>query len=131
MKLYKLFLFVGLFTITGEVYSKQYEYTGECGTDSKTGNFEQCLDKELLIYDKELNDLYKTFSEDSLSRGLKKSETSWIRFKEDDCSYMAQEVNDGLFYQFIYKACLINKTKARIDDLKRSVFYSRWFKQQA
>lgn len=82
----------------------------------------------LASYDKELNDLYRGFLKNSPHKELKKIEALWIRFKEADCDYIASEVHGGQYYDDVYKACLINKTKARIADLKRSFLYRGWFK---
>jgi uncharacterized protein YecT (DUF1311 family) len=110
-----------------QLYAKKYEYSGYCASKNHINDFEHCLDKELAKYDKELNDLYRGFLKRSPHERLKKIEVMWINFKEADCDYMAREVQGGLEFQFIYKACLINKTKARIADLKRSFFYYGWF----
>lgn len=129
MKFYKICFVVCLFSVTLQLFAINYEYSGQCRSDNITESFESCLDKELAMYDKELNELYSRFLKRGPHKDLKKIELLWIKYKEADCSYMAREVNGGLQYQFIRNACLINKTKSRIDDLKRSFFYSGWFEK--
>lgn len=128
MKVCQIYFLVGVFFIPIQLYAKKYEYTGNCSVDNYQENFEACLDKELAMYDKELNRLYKKESQYSHYKQLQKAERLWIKFKKEDCDYIASIVHGGRMYQFIYKACLINKTKDRISDLKRSVFYRGWFK---
>lgn len=113
-------------------YAKNYEYQGNCLFQGDPYVFEACLAKELSFYDSILNKLYKAQLKVGTKEELKlqkKAEQLWIKFRDADCEFMASVVNEGLEYQFISGACLINKTKARIADLKRSFFYSDWFKK--
>ncbi|MCL9684889.1 lysozyme inhibitor LprI family protein [Legionella maioricensis] len=128
MKFYKICLLIVLFFISVHGNARNYEYKGHCTSKIYQNNFEKCLDEELASYDKELNDLYRSFSKSTPHKKLKKIETLWIQFKEADCDYMASKVHGGQYYDDVYKACLINKTKARIADLRRSFLYRGWFK---
>ncbi|CEG56034.1 lysozyme inhibitor LprI family protein [Legionella fallonii] len=128
MKVCQIYFLVVVSFISVQVNAQKYEYTGNCSMDNYQENFEDCLDKELATYDKELNILYKRESKYSSYKQLQKAERLWIKFKKEDCVYIARTVHGGKMYPFIYRACLINKTKARISDLKRSVFYRGWFK---
>lgn len=130
MKLRYIF-FVCLLSLSPFLYAKTYEYQGSCSSDLDPDAFEACLSKELSYYDSILNKMYK----ESLKTGTKKelellknAERLWMKFRDADCDFMAFAVNGGLEYQLILDGCLINKTKARIADLKRSFFYSHWFK---
>lgn len=128
MKLYKIYFLIVSFLVSIDLNAENYEYKGPCTSSIYKSNFDKCLDEELALYDKELNKLYRNFFKNSSHEKLKKIEALWIKFKEADCDYMASEVHGGQYYDDIYKACLINKTKARIDDLKRSFLYRGWFK---
>ena len=130
MKFYKIYFLVCIFLMINQLHAKKYEYNGPCVFKGYTKIFEQCLDQELMMYDEKLNDLYKSLFQQVPNKHLKKAELLWIKFKEADCEYMAYEVNEGKEFQSIYKACLINKTKTRIVDLKRSYFYHGWFKDE-
>lgn len=127
MMFFKKYVVVCILFVSPFIYAKQYEYTGSCRFTGYDDVFEACLDQELAMHDKELNHLYHRFQKMSSYDKLKKIELLWIKFKEEDCKYMAREVNGGKEYQSVYKACLINKTKARIRDFKRSYFDSDWF----
>ena len=126
MNFYRIVFLICLFFMTMHVQAKRYEYNGKCRFNGYMEDFEQCLNKELAMYDRELNNIYKSFNP---NKNLKKAEALWVKFKEADCDYMANEVNEGREFPVIEKACLINKTQARIVDLKRSFFYSEWFKK--
>lgn len=128
MKIFKVLSLIVVFAVNPCLYAKEVEYTGSC-TSKFTDKFEECLDAELSMYDNKLNKIYRQFFKRSPHEKLRKIEAQWIKFKESDCDYMAKEVHGGQYYQFIHKACLINKTKERISDLKRSYFYRGWFKE--
>lgn len=116
------------FAVSADIYADTYEYDGDCRSEGRNERFEDCLDRELSEYDKELNELYK--EELKNNKKLQRIEMIWIAFKDADCRYMSLEVHGGLYCQYIYKACLINKTKARISDLKRSYRYGGWFEKK-
>ncbi|MDP3269774.1 MAG: lysozyme inhibitor LprI family protein [Legionella sp.] len=123
-KIYSFFLLFMI--ISNNTYSKKLEYSGSCKFQGYMDRLITCLDKELENYDKELNLLYKKEFDRFRNNRLKNTELIWIKFREADCEYIAYEVNEGLQFPIIYKICMINKTKIRIADLKRSVFYIDW-----
>ena len=127
MKFLSVSIFIIFCVISNYASSKQYEYDGNCKFNGSIYDFDDCLNTELAIYDKELNKVYNENYKLFGDKDYKKTELLWVKFKEADCSYMAKNVNEGTGYKSIYAACLINKTKARIADLKRSYFYSKWF----
>lgn len=110
-------------------YTK-YEYTGECRFVSYSKEFQDCLDKEFIKYDRELNAVYQQLFKHYPNVGLRTVEEAWVKFKEADCAYMAREVDRGIFYPFILKACWTSKTKARIADLQRDYYHSGWFERK-
>lgn len=128
MSRYRSCFMIALLSLSSYLWANEYEYNGQC--KGYKNNFEDCLDKELAKYDKELNDIYKSFLKDGPHKELIKVEQLWVKYKEADCSYMAKEVHGSLYYQFVYNACLINKTKTRIAELKRSYFYAGWFEKK-
>lgn len=127
---YSSVIFLILICVTSNYASaKQCEYKGNCKFNGSSYDFEDCLKAELKNYDSELNRIYNTRYKVDGNNDYKKNELLWIKFKEADCDYMASRVNGGVEYQSVFLACLINKTKARIDDLNRSFFYTEWFEQ--
>jgi uncharacterized protein YecT (DUF1311 family) len=129
MNIYKVLFLICFFFMTFYVHAKEYEYSGNCKFNGYMEDFEHCLNRELTRYDRKLNDIYRSFFKKKPDKNLKKAEELWVKFKEADCHYMASEVNEGREFPAVEKACLINKTKARIADLKRSFFYAEWFEK--
>lgn len=111
-------------------HAQNYEYSGNCKFAGDSDIFEYCLKNELAKYDRELNRLYRTYFKNMSNKNLKKVELLWVKFKDADCHYMAHEVNAGKEYSAILNVCLINKTKARIQDLRRPYAYKEWFGYQ-
>lgn len=119
------------FVLSTNIHAYTYEYIGTCKFVTYSKEFQECLDREYVYYDRELNSVYQQLFKQSNDRELQGVEDSWVKFKEADCRHMARKVNDGVFYPFIHKVCLINKTQARIADLKRTYYYSGWFHKQS
>lgn len=72
MKIYKIYFLVVIFSISAHLYAKNIEYTWHCASKNYINDFENCLDKELAKYDKELNDLYRGILKRSPNEQLKK-----------------------------------------------------------
>ena len=125
MKSYKICLLIGLMSLALNLHAKEYEYTSKCRHFTQIGLFEQCLDKELAFYDGKLNGLYLSFGN---NKALEQSEVLWIKFKNTDCSFMSRSASKGLNSRLVYKACVLEKTKIRIDELKKSRAYGQWFR---
>lgn len=45
------------FFASTHIYAEKYEYNGYCTSKVHRDDFEECLDKERAMYDKELNEL--------------------------------------------------------------------------
>lgn len=119
-------LYIAPFCLNANVYA----YNGDCKLMGDMSVFEDCLNTELSKYDRELNIIYRGLLKGSNNKQLNKTEMLWIKFKEKDCEYMAREVDEGREYSVIRTVCLIDKTRTRIVDLKRSYFYSNWFQKR-
>ena len=84
--------------VSANIYSKSLEYKGICDSKNQINKFGACLDTELKKYDQDLNNLYKKFFKRSHHEKLKKIETTWIKYKEEDCDYIAMEVHESVPY---------------------------------
>lgn len=131
MSQFRLIILFWYLLFSSCTYALNYEYVGHCTSPEHSANFEDCLDDELADYDRKLNKIYKEYIKKYPYSKIRYTEIAWVNFKEKDCDFMAQEVNGGKYYQFIYNACSINKTRSRIHDLKRSLFYSGWFEKNS
>lgn len=127
MNIFRMVVTIIFFSISAHLYAKNYEYSGNCKFYGDIEILESCLNREVSIYDQELNGLYNKLFKKNHDALLRKSELSWVQFKESDCAFMARTVNDGVYYQIVERACIIDKTKKRIKDLKRSFFMAEWF----
>lgn len=128
MKKYYIFFIIVIFFNTKSLNANKYDYKGDCVCHPIYSGLKECLDKELDEYDKKLNYLYKKLYTGVSDNKLKNTEKLWIKFKEADCDYIASEVEQGKVYVYVYKACLINRTKERINDLKRSYLFFEWIR---
>ena len=124
MKFYKFFLLIGLISLSLSSYAKEYQYPANCRHLKSIGPFEQCIDKELAFYDGKLNGLYLSLG---TNNDLARSELLWIKFKETDCTFMARS-SDRNRSRLVYKACILEKTKNRIEDLKKTNTPMEWFR---
>lgn len=125
MKFFKHSLLIGFIAFNVQLHAGEYMYKSNCRSFHHLGLFEQCLDKQLAFYDGKLNGLYSSFGG---NKGLEQSELLWIKFKETDCRYMSRAAQDAVRARLVFKACVLEKTKIRINELKNSVSYGGWFK---
>lgn len=93
----------------------------ECNNAITEGDLRECAMRNLKKSEKKLEILYKKL----MSKGdtkyktlVKKSEISWIKFKENECEVQAYPTNGGSMQPTIRLMCLQDKTEKRIIELK-------------
>jgi len=77
--------------------------------------------KKYKTADKELNEVYskviKTLTAEE-KKLLVVAQKNWIKFRDSDCKVVEKQYEGGSIQFLIYNTCLIDKTKARIEELK-------------
>jgi uncharacterized protein YecT (DUF1311 family) len=80
-----------------------------------------CADNEYHVWDKKLNEAYRTAASQEDAHGrdlLKQSERAWIAYRDAECAHQANASEGGSIQPMEYSNCLTEKTKARIKELQ-------------
>ena len=109
-------------TITRTSELRDPVFYGECAYKSNDKNRLACLKEEIKRYNKELDRIYKS-AKDKL---LLNAEQAWIKFKEADCLYK-EFISDFMEKETVYYACLMNRTKDRVNVSIASFNLYDWF----
>lgn len=128
MKFYKVYWIIISLIIVFPLHSDQYGYEGHCISEP-FNNLKKCLDKELAESDKKLNKVYNYSFKDFPHKNLIKVQLMWIKYRDADCDFIAEQVDEVSKSSYVYTACLIKKNKIRIAELKRTLFYGKWFER--
>lgn len=98
-----------------------YEWKDEC--DKSQSSMNMCAAEEFKHYDKILNNLYKEqinhLHTSKFKSYLKEAQLSWIKFRDNDCTYNAGKPEDsGSIWSLEHNRCLTERTKTRINELQ-------------
>ena len=83
-----------------------------------------CASERFKHYDKILNTLYKEqidYLESEGYKRLKKSQQQWIKFRDADCLYQAEDWKGGSGYAQVHWECMAENTKIRAIQLEKYV----------
>ncbi|MDR3352067.1 MAG: lysozyme inhibitor LprI family protein [Zoogloeaceae bacterium] len=94
----------------------------DCGNAQTQLEMNECAVKEYEEVDKDLNAIYASFrtSLDSEHKNaLKEAQNAWIKFRDLSCALETLGSIGGSIYQMELNICLAEKTRARINEIKK------------
>ena len=85
-----------------------------------------CAAKKFKAADAELNRVYNLLASKVGDYGgqrekLKAAETSWLKYRDDNCDYEASLYEGGSLKPSIYSSCMERMTKARTAELREEI----------
>ena len=94
-------------------------------TDPQT-QFEmnQCAGKAYKAADLELNQVYQRLAtrlDDGEKTQLKEAQTAWLKYRDSNCEFVADQFKGGSMRPMIYGYCLADVTKKRTSELKSQI----------
>jgi uncharacterized protein YecT (DUF1311 family) len=97
-----------------------------CRDPQSQAEMNMCAAKKFKAADAELNHVYGRLASllggnaDSLAR-LKAAESSWIKYRDDNCDYEADFFEGGSMRPLVYSSCMERMTKARTSELRGQI----------
>lgn len=95
---------------------------GDCGDVLQSDALNQCLGRELVAVDKDLNAAYARLQRKLKSTDkalLKSAQTAWLAGRDRDCEFEAASADGGTAYQPTYLSCQTEATKTRARQIRR------------
>lgn len=93
-----------------------------CTNLSNQSEANRCAVMALNSYDKKISNIYNDYLKklnSSERESLKDSQRLWVQFKEKDCKFESSPVSKGSMYQYVFSACLIDRTEKRMTELEK------------
>ncbi|MEI9992602.1 MAG: lysozyme inhibitor LprI family protein [Rhizomicrobium sp.] len=93
----------------------------DCNNAMTQRDMNICADKDYRAADRQLNAAYVRAMEglDGRSRELlRTAQRNWIKFRDLECAYRAEQNEGGSIYPLVYSGCLTELTLARTKQLK-------------
>ena len=97
-----------------------------CADPQSQAEMNMCAAKKFKAADAELNRVYNQLAaklgDDAGQRErLKTAETSWLKYRDDNCEYEASFFNGGSMRPLILSSCLERMTKSRAAELRGQI----------
>ncbi|HEV7892822.1 MAG TPA: lysozyme inhibitor LprI family protein [Pyrinomonadaceae bacterium] len=126
MKRILLTLLLSCAALSAEVPAQKPEANDPCRDPQSQAEMNMCAAKRFKAADAELNRVYNRLvsklgdDAGSLAR-LKTAETSWLKYRDDNCDYEADFFEGGSMKPLIYSSCMERMTKARTAELRGQI----------
>ena len=114
-----LLLLSGIF-ITGQEKKKD----DPCPNAQSQAEMTQCAGKEYKAADAELNQVYQklvAMLDDDEKAQLKTAQTAWLKYRDSNCEFVADQFKGGTMRPMVYAFCLADVTKNRTTELRTQI----------
>ena len=116
---------LSLMLVTGATVTGQKQKKDEPCADAQTqAEMTQCAGKAYKAADAELNQVYQklvALLDDNEKAQLKGVETAWIKYRDANCEFVADQFKGGTMRPMVYAFCIADVTKNRTAELKTQI----------
>jgi uncharacterized protein YecT (DUF1311 family) len=116
---------VSLMLLTGVTTAGQKQKKADpCADAQSQAEMTQCAGKAYKAADAELNQVYQklvAMLDDEEKAQLKDVETAWIKYRDANCAFVADQFKGGTMRPMVYALCLADVTKNRTTELKTQI----------
>jgi uncharacterized protein YecT (DUF1311 family) len=115
-----------LFLIGGAAFSvsAQQKKPDPCPDAQSQAEMNQCAGKAYKAADAELNQAYQklvAMLDDEEKTQLKNVETAWLKYRDANCEFVADQFKGGSIRPMIYAFCLADMTRNRTAEIKNQI----------
>jgi uncharacterized protein YecT (DUF1311 family) len=98
--------------------------TGPCANPQTQVEMTQCAAEDYKAADKVLNQVYQQLVaklDDEEKAQLKEAQTAWLKYRDTNCDFVADQYKGGTMRPMIYAGCLADVTKNRTSELREQI----------
>ena len=122
---YTVITLLSLMLLAGVTTAAQEQKKDDpCPDAQSQAEMTQCAGKAYKAADAELNQAYQklvAMLDDEEKAQLKVVETSWIKYRDANCEFVADQFKGGTMRPMVYAFCLADVTKTRTAELKSQI----------
>lgn len=98
--------------------------TDPCANPQTQTEMTQCAADAYKAADKVLNQVYQNLVaklDDEEKAQLKEAQTAWLKYRDTNCDFVADQYKGGTMRPMIYAGCLADVTKKRTSELRDQI----------
>ena len=95
-----------------------------CANPQTQTEMTQCAAEAYKAADKVLNQVYQQLVaklDDEEKAQLKEAQTAWLKYRDTNCDFVADQYKGGTMRPMIYAGCLADVTKNRTSELREQI----------
>ena len=95
-----------------------------CANPQTQTEMTQCAAEAYKAADKVLNQVYQQLVaklDDEEKAQLKEAQTAWLKYRDTNCDFVADQYKGGTMRPMIYAGCLAEVTKNRTSELREQI----------
>ena len=95
-----------------------------CANPQTQTEMTQCAAEAYKAADKVLNQVYQQLVaklDDEEKAQLKEAQTAWLKYRDTNCDFVADQYKGGTMRPMIYAGCLEDVTKRRTSELREQI----------
>jgi uncharacterized protein YecT (DUF1311 family) len=105
-------------------FGQHKKETDPCARAQSQAEMNICIGKRYEAADGVLNQIYKQLSsmlDDEEQAQLRETETAWLKYRDANCEFVADEYKGGSIRTTIQALCLAEMTRNRTTELKNQI----------
>ena len=117
-------IFLLLLLVTASVFSQKKRKTGPCANPQTQSEMNQCAGKDYQAADAVLNQVYPRLVaklDNDEKAQLKEAQTAWLKYRDANCEFVADQFKGGTMRPMIYANCLADMTRKRTIELRTQI----------
>ena len=123
MKRAMVFLLLFLFAI-GSSVGQGTKKADPCAKAQSQADMNDCWGREYKAADATLNQVYRqllAMLDDEEKSQLKEVETAWLKYRDANCEFVADQYKGGTMRPMVYAICLGDMTRNRTAELRTQI----------
>jgi len=113
-----------LLILCATIFSQNQKEKDPCAEAQSQAEMNMCWGKEYKAADAKLNKTYQDFMsklEESEKVQLKNAQLAWLKYRDANCEFVADQYKGGTMRPMILAICLADVTNARVNELKSQI----------
>ena len=119
-----VFLLLLLSIVGGNVFGQGTKKSDPCANAQSQAEMNDCAGREYKAADAVLNQVYRqlvAMLDDEEKSQLKEAQTAWLKYRDLNCDFVADQYKGGTIRPTIHGLCLTDVTKNRTTELRNQI----------
>lgn len=107
-----------------QTFAQGKKRSDPCSNAQNQAEMNDCAGKEYKAADLALNQVYRqllSMLDDQEKSELKEAQTAWLKYRDANCDFVADQYKGGTILPMIHGLCLAEMTRNRTTELKSQI----------